>query len=78
MGLPMDKAKGIDLYHQAADLSNSPAMFNLGVCYQHGDGVMKDFARAALFFKRSADLGYQAAAKTYLSLAGADFSQMLD
>ena len=39
-------AKAFELYAQAADQGYSSARFNLAYCYQHGEGVAKDMAKA--------------------------------
>ena len=44
-------------YRKAADLGDALGMYNLGVCYEHGNGVPKDGAEAAKWYRKAADLG---------------------
>ena len=44
-------------FRKAADLGDSMAQYNLGVCYSNGHGVEKDDARAFFWFQKSAEQG---------------------
>lgn len=44
-------------YHRAADLGNTVAMFNLGLNYEMGLGVDKDFETAAMYYRMAGDEG---------------------
>jgi len=52
----------------AAELGQSDAQFNLGVCYRRGEGVEKDDASAVQWFRRAAEQG-EALAQTNLGFA---------
>eukprot|EP01091_Cochliopodium_minus_P016225 TRINITY_DN6014_c0_g1_i1.p1 TRINITY_DN6014_c0_g1~~TRINITY_DN6014_c0_g1_i1.p1 ORF type:complete len:385 (-),score=98.62 TRINITY_DN6014_c0_g1_i1:65-1219(-) len=48
-----DLERAIQFYHQSISLGNSDAMFNLGYCYQHGEGLEKDYKQANYWFEKS-------------------------
>jgi hypothetical protein len=45
-------------YRIAADQGYAMAQSNLGVMYEDGRGVAKDYAQAVLWYRRAADQGY--------------------
>jgi TPR repeat protein len=49
------------LYNQAANQNNVVAQNNLGVCYDSGQGVMKDEVEAAKWFRKAAERNYAVA-----------------
>lgn len=55
---PENKRKAVELYRQAAELGYPPAMFNLGVSYEEGDGVEADAAEANKWYILAADAGH--------------------
>ena len=42
---------------KACDSGNMRACFNLGIMYEYGNGVEKDFSKAAELFKKACDGG---------------------
>lgn len=52
-------------YLYLAEMGIDDAMFNLGVCYEQGDGVAQDFKQAVHWYKKAADKGH---AKAQLNL----------
>jgi len=52
-----DHSKAVQYYQLSADKGNSTAQFNLGVCYQNGQGVIPDYSKAVQYFQLSADQG---------------------
>ena len=44
-------------YTRAAELGNTTAMYDLGVLYEHGQGVQQDYAQARAWFQKGADAG---------------------
>lgn len=53
-----DKRRAAALYRKAADRGYPPAMFNLGVSYEEGDGVAADAAEACKWYILAADAGH--------------------
>uniref|UniRef100_A0A8C8SFY0 DAP3 binding cell death enhancer 1 n=1 Tax=Pelusios castaneus TaxID=367368 RepID=A0A8C8SFY0_9SAUR len=49
----------------AADRGYSKAQFNVGMCYEHGRGIEKDLAKAALYYHHAADNGHPMAQYRY-------------
>ena len=59
-----DLERAASWFRKAADLGDSLAQYNLGVCYSNGQGVEKDETRAFFWFQKAAEQG----------LAGAQFN----
>lgn len=59
MGVPMNKARALELFKKAADSGYAEAMCSLGVCYAIGDGVAQDDCEAFRWFKLAAEKGDQ-------------------
>jgi hypothetical protein len=55
-GLPVDRAKGIELLHQSADLGCLPSKFKLGL--HHNDGIERNEEEALKYYKEAAEEGY--------------------
>jgi len=57
-GLPQNLyAKALELYHQAAELGNAGAYYNIGNSYNHGDGIGVDKKKAIHYWELAAILG---------------------
>lgn len=54
---------GCEVVHQAAEQECPEAQYELGVCYEAGDGVGKDEAKAAELYRKAAVQGYAEAQK---------------
>ena len=48
----------VRLYLQLANKGNAEGAYNLGVCYEHGDGVKQDLEKAVAWYRKAADQGY--------------------
>jgi TPR repeat protein len=48
-------------YKKAAAKDDPKALYNLGLCYKHGDGVNRSQRWAKYYFERAARLGNSAA-----------------
>lgn len=53
-GVPMNKARALELFRQAADAGIAKAQGSLGVCYATGNGVPQDAAEAVKWFEKAA------------------------
>lgn len=66
---PANYLAAADHLQRAADAGYAPAMINLGLLYQRGDGVIEDFSQAYALFSRASLAGLPAAADLRDSLA---------
>ena len=48
-------------YRKAAEQGNATAQYNIGVCYDNGYGVTKDYAEAVKWYRKAAAQGYDSA-----------------
>jgi TPR repeat protein len=55
--IPVDKAKAVEWFAEAARKDHPAAAFNLAMCYEYGDGAAVDHAKARKLLKKAADLG---------------------
>lgn len=61
-GIKKDFNLAISWLKKAAEGGNYEAQFDLGLCYQQGDGVEYDLALARYWYAKAANAGYQKAA----------------
>jgi len=57
-GYPQSYTKALELWHRAAKLGNSPAHYNIGICYYLGNGVIQDRKKAKYHYEKSAIGGH--------------------
>ena len=57
MGAEQDSEEAAVWYQKAVDAGSVPAMCDLGVCYERGEGVPQDFARAVALYTQAAENG---------------------
>lgn len=50
----MNKQEAVKWFRKAADLGNDDAMWNLGRCYEKGEGVEKNIDQAVYWYKKGA------------------------
>ena len=50
--------EAVKWYHLAAEQGHIKAQYNLGVCYENGDGVEKSYIEAAKWYKLAAEKGH--------------------
>ena len=53
----LDYIKAVKYYKLAADQGHAEAQYNLGRCYEKGEGVSKDYKEAEKYYKLAADQG---------------------
>ncbi len=58
-----DWAEMAECYRKAADLGHAESMYNMGVCYEDGEGVTQDYNQAAQWYRKAANLGNENAIK---------------
>jgi TPR repeat protein len=71
LGAPLDDAqsaygagdfpKAVELFRALAERGNPVAQYNLGVLYENGQGLPKDYKLAAEWYRKGADQGYSEA-----------------
>jgi TPR repeat protein len=65
-GREPDYSAAVEYYKKAAEGNPNPyaknAQYKLGYCFEHGLGVEQNEAQALIWYKRSAEAGYKAAA----------------
>ena len=55
--LPQDDIKALKLWHRAAEIGYATAYYNIGCCYEHGDGVEVDEEKANHYYELGAIQG---------------------
>ena len=67
--LPQDHAKGLELWHQAAELGNTASYYNIGISFKNGYGVEMDEKKAIHYWELAA-MGGDADARCNLGALG--------
>lgn len=49
----------MDLYHKACDLNNSQACNSVGIMYQNGEGVKRNYDSAYRYYVKACDMGFE-------------------
>ena len=57
-GLPQDRAKALDLWHQAGELGYTDAYHNIAATYYNGNGVERDMKKAKHYWELAAMGGH--------------------
>jgi len=52
-----------ELFKKSCDMGDTKGCYNLGVAYEHGQGVSQDYTQASELFKKSCDMGYAPACR---------------
>ena len=53
--------QAVDFFRKAAEQGHATAQFNLGVCYDHGQGVAQDYNEAVKWYRKAVEQGYASA-----------------
>ena len=53
-GFPQDRAKALELWHQAGELGHSRSYYSVGAAYMRGDGVDRDMKKAIHYYELAA------------------------
>ena len=59
--IQQDNAKSLQYLRQAAELGMPDAMFDLGIRYEKGDGVVANIQTALIWINKAADAGHDKA-----------------
>ena len=57
-GFSKDDRKAFDLYRQAADRNNGYGHYNVGLSYEDGEGVRRDYRKAAEGLRKGSRNGF--------------------
>ena len=68
-GKQINYVKAVEWFRKAAEQGNDVAQYNLAMCYERGEGVVKDLAEAVKWFRKAAEQG-EAEAKARLEELG--------
>ena len=60
-GVTRNPAKAVELYRQAANMGDAEAQYQLGTCYDLGNGVAQDYKQAVHWWTKAANQGYATA-----------------
>ena len=52
-----DYTNALKYFQQAAEQGNAKAQYNLGVCYENGQGVLQNYTEAVKWIKKAAKQG---------------------
>ena len=50
-----DDVEAVKWYRKAAEQNYAPAQYNLGLCYDHGDGVAENQVEAVKWYRKAAE-----------------------
>ena len=50
--------EAVKWYRKAAEQNYAPAQYNLGLCYEHGNGVAENRVEAAKWYRKAAEQNY--------------------
>lgn len=56
-GSEIESKSAVEMYRIAAEQGVAQAQYNLGVCYDIGNGVAKDYAEAVKWYRKAAEQG---------------------
>ena len=63
IGTALDPAAAIGWFRKAADQDCSEAFYELGVCYENGEGVEKNLDEALTWYRKAVDGGFEGGAQ---------------
>ena len=56
-GKQINYVKAVEWFRKAAEQGNDVAQYNLAMCYERGEGVVKDLAEAVKWYRKAAEQG---------------------
>src|SRR5664279_3654918 len=66
LGVVKDEVQAVNWFRNATEQNYAPAQYNLGGCYDRGEGVAKDYVEAVEWYRKAAE---QNVAQAQLNLA---------
>ena len=64
IGTALDPAGAVEWFRKAADQDCSAAFYELGVCYENGEGVEKNLDEALSWYRKAVDGGFEGGAQS--------------
>ena len=61
IGTALDPGEAVEWFRKAADQDCSAAFYELGVCYENGEGVEKNLDEAIAWYRKAVDGGFEGA-----------------
>ena len=61
IGTALDPVEAVEWFRKAADQNCHEAFYELGVCYENGEGVERDFDQAIAWYRKAVDGGFDRA-----------------
>ena len=61
IGTALDPAAAVEWFRKAADQNCPDAFYELGVCYENGEGVERDFDQAIAWYRKAVEGGFDRA-----------------
>lgn len=58
---PVRMSNEVKLFMDLAQKGHDESQYNLGVCYEQGDGIQQDFKQAVYWYRKAADQGFDRA-----------------
>ena len=81
LGVELDYGKAYDCFQRAAEQGDLQAMFNLGEYFREGKAQEKDLDKAAEWYRKALDAGYQPKEEEQeilKAVLGDSYTQMLE
>ena len=66
IGTALDPASAVEWFRKAADQDCPAAFYELGVCYENGEGVKRDLAEAETWYRKAVEGGFEGGAQRAL------------
>ena len=66
IGTALDPASAVEWFRKAADQDCPAAFYELGVCYENGEGVEKDLTEAEVWYRKAVNGGFDGGAQRAL------------
>ena len=63
IGTALDPTEAVEWFRKAADQDCSAAFYELGVCYENGEGVEKNLDEAVIWYRKAVDGGFEGGAQ---------------
>lgn len=71
IGTALDPTEAVVWFRKAADQDCSEAFYELGVCYENGEGVEKDLDEAIAWYRKAVDGGFERAQSSIIRVENA-------